>query len=281
MENVLDFLANNYIWFLIAAVVLAFALVGFIIDSKRKEKKRKNDENMTGSFNNEEQIQTTQQPVQQPVQTNTYVEPTPNAVQTQEQFSTPTQEPQVNQNITGEPMLNQEPMPTNAFVNENQSIASQASTTVEPIAPTIEPQINNQPSNSFINESQNVVPQAPVEQVVQTPAVEPALNRQPMQGNTFVNENQNVTPVQQTPVQTPNVAPNVASNIFEQPIKEAPTQAPNFSNFTNPTTVNPTAQNTTPNVAQNVAPNVGPQQPMQTPTGVNVAETLNFGEEQK
>ncbi len=39
MENILEFLENNYIWFLVAAVVLLFALIGFIVDSKRKQKK--------------------------------------------------------------------------------------------------------------------------------------------------------------------------------------------------------------------------------------------------
>lgn len=44
MSNILDFLENNYIWFLVAAAVLLFALVGFIVDSKRKQKK------MEGNF---------------------------------------------------------------------------------------------------------------------------------------------------------------------------------------------------------------------------------------
>lgn len=46
MSNILDFLENNYIWFLVAAAVLLFALVGFIVDSKRKQKK------MEGNFEN-------------------------------------------------------------------------------------------------------------------------------------------------------------------------------------------------------------------------------------
>lgn len=39
MESILNFLANNYLWFLIAAVVLAILLIIFIVDTKRKEKK--------------------------------------------------------------------------------------------------------------------------------------------------------------------------------------------------------------------------------------------------
>jgi len=37
MEKILDFLANYYIYFLIAAGVLFFALIGFIVDLKKKK----------------------------------------------------------------------------------------------------------------------------------------------------------------------------------------------------------------------------------------------------
>lgn len=35
----LDFLANNYIWFFVAAGLLVLALIGFIVESKKKVKK--------------------------------------------------------------------------------------------------------------------------------------------------------------------------------------------------------------------------------------------------
>ena len=38
MESVMSFLAEYYIWFFVAAIVLCFALIGFIIDSKKKQK---------------------------------------------------------------------------------------------------------------------------------------------------------------------------------------------------------------------------------------------------
>lgn len=38
MDSVMNFLADNYIWFFVAAGVLLFALIGFIIDSKKKQK---------------------------------------------------------------------------------------------------------------------------------------------------------------------------------------------------------------------------------------------------
>ena len=38
MESVMNFLAENYIWFFIAAGVLLFALIGFLIEGKSKNK---------------------------------------------------------------------------------------------------------------------------------------------------------------------------------------------------------------------------------------------------
>lgn len=38
MDTVLNFLADNYIWFMVGAVVLLFALIGFIVDGKKKKK---------------------------------------------------------------------------------------------------------------------------------------------------------------------------------------------------------------------------------------------------
>lgn len=38
MDNILSFLADNYKWFMLAAVLLLFALIGFIVDGKKKKK---------------------------------------------------------------------------------------------------------------------------------------------------------------------------------------------------------------------------------------------------
>lgn len=38
MDNILSFLADNYKWFMLAAVILLFALIGFIVDGKKKKK---------------------------------------------------------------------------------------------------------------------------------------------------------------------------------------------------------------------------------------------------
>lgn len=38
MKEISIFLANNYVWFIIIDVLLLFALIGFLIDNKKKEK---------------------------------------------------------------------------------------------------------------------------------------------------------------------------------------------------------------------------------------------------
>lgn len=38
MESVMNFLADYYIWFFVGAIVLCFALIGFIIDARKKKK---------------------------------------------------------------------------------------------------------------------------------------------------------------------------------------------------------------------------------------------------
>ena len=38
MNSVMNFLADYYIWFFVAALLLSFALIGFIIDTKKKQK---------------------------------------------------------------------------------------------------------------------------------------------------------------------------------------------------------------------------------------------------
>lgn len=38
MESVMNFLADYYIWFFVAALIFSFALIGFIIESKKRQK---------------------------------------------------------------------------------------------------------------------------------------------------------------------------------------------------------------------------------------------------
>lgn len=37
MEKIIDFIGNNYSWFLTITIILLFALIGYIIDSKRNK----------------------------------------------------------------------------------------------------------------------------------------------------------------------------------------------------------------------------------------------------
>lgn len=38
MTKFVEFLVNNYIWFLVGAIVLIFALIGYLVDTKNKKK---------------------------------------------------------------------------------------------------------------------------------------------------------------------------------------------------------------------------------------------------
>lgn len=37
MENIIEFIGNNYAWFLTITIILLFALIGYIVDSKRNK----------------------------------------------------------------------------------------------------------------------------------------------------------------------------------------------------------------------------------------------------
>lgn len=36
MQTVIDFLANNYLWFIIIALILIFALIGYLVDTSER-----------------------------------------------------------------------------------------------------------------------------------------------------------------------------------------------------------------------------------------------------
>ena len=38
MSVILEFLANNYIWFLVISLILIFALIGYLVDTKQDER---------------------------------------------------------------------------------------------------------------------------------------------------------------------------------------------------------------------------------------------------
>lgn len=37
MENIIEFISNNYVWFLTITLILLFALVGYIVDNNRNK----------------------------------------------------------------------------------------------------------------------------------------------------------------------------------------------------------------------------------------------------
>ena len=42
MQNILNFIENNYLWFLVISLIIIFILIGYIVDvTKPKEKKNK------------------------------------------------------------------------------------------------------------------------------------------------------------------------------------------------------------------------------------------------
>lgn len=40
MDTVIEFLLNNYLWFLVISLILIFALIGYLVDSMNKEAKK-------------------------------------------------------------------------------------------------------------------------------------------------------------------------------------------------------------------------------------------------
>lgn len=39
MQTFIDFLVNNYLWFLIISLILVFALIGYLVDTNEKKDK--------------------------------------------------------------------------------------------------------------------------------------------------------------------------------------------------------------------------------------------------
>lgn len=159
MENVMNFLADNYIWFFVAAGVLFFALIGFIIESRKKQKnefKGESIEENTKTTNNSEPVveNTTPTPVE-PIMPINNVENTPNTINNEQPaISTPlnsaieenenkeTTEPRASSGI--EYYNGPIEMPINAPIPEPMP---------EPIESISEPQVVNNFESSITNET--------------------------------------------------------------------------------------------------------------------------------
>lgn len=162
MESVINFLADYYIWFFVAAGVLCFALVGFIIESKKKDKNTFKGESIS---TNEQPVPST--PVENAMPTETasatnepqpeiaeVVEPTP-----AEPMSAHLETPEMHENVVTEdtmeindiPLKEEEKTPIE-FYSEPTGINNNEAT---PISETP----NEQPAVEMINENTNTQPQ--------------------------------------------------------------------------------------------------------------------------
>ena len=56
MQAFIDFLVNNYFWFLVISLILVFALIGYLVDTNEKKESvnLENDEKEIGSVNLEQ-----------------------------------------------------------------------------------------------------------------------------------------------------------------------------------------------------------------------------------
>ncbi len=162
MESVINFLADYYIWFFVAAGVLCFALVGFIVESKKKDKNTFKGESIS---TNEQPVPST--PVENAVPTETASvtnEPQPELAKTvqptpAESISAHLETPETPENAVTEdtmeindiPLKEEEKTPIE-FYSESTGINNNE---VTPISETP----NEQPAVEMINENTNTQPQ--------------------------------------------------------------------------------------------------------------------------
>lgn len=185
MDKVLNFLADNYLIFMIVAVVLLFALIGFIVDGKKKKQK------------NAEVVPATNVPPQ----------PLPAAVaaNTAPQAETVTAAP-------APAVAPQEPSLSGLEATAND-VNINTSTPVTPVAPVVETPV--QPAAPA---------EAPVESIFNTPAVEPAApaNEQP---TLVIEEPQTAAPATEAPAPEVMAAPAIGEtpSVPAPAAAEAPT----------------------------------------------------------
>lgn len=138
MENILNFLENNYIWFLIAAVVLLIALVGFIVDSKMKAKKKE------GNFGTLDNNVNQGNPVEAPAEmNNAEIAPNPATVNLAENTAMNDVTPAEN---------------TTPDINLNSSVTPESSETLS---------FNDVPAPQTNFEMPSVTPEEPKEEIIE------------------------------------------------------------------------------------------------------------------
>lgn len=60
MQTIIDFLVNNYLWFLIISLILIFALIGYLVDTSERAKKEDFLENDSLEEPNKEPLKVTE-----------------------------------------------------------------------------------------------------------------------------------------------------------------------------------------------------------------------------
>jgi len=200
MENVMNFLADNYIWFFVAAGVLFFALIGFIIESRKKQKNEFKGESI-------EETKTEETPV-------TPVTPVENATTPEEQSieentKTTNNSETVVENTTPTPV---EPiMPINNVENTPNTLNNEQPAISTPLNSAIEESENKEtietPASSGI-EYYNGPIEMPINAPIPEPMPEPIESiSEPQVVNNFessiTNETIEPTRIQPTPIVTP------------------------------------------------------------------------------
>lgn len=241
MDSILNFLADNYIWFMIGGVVLLFALIGFVIDDKKKNK----NENQSVETPVTNTATVNQVPLNQESNVVSNETPAPTVMPSEEgvqdftpseptlTFDTPANEvnePVISETTNlngdskiGEPITFETPSTTVSEVEPVQAVET-------PVVSAVEPSFNEMPSepaplefqtaNANVNENENVVTQnaepvintAAVEPQVQTPVVEPVVMPAPSldQVNTVPTQNVKEPDLIEIP-STPNTTENTTN----------------------------------------------------------------------
>ncbi len=148
----LDFLSEYYIWFFVAAVVLLFALIGFIVEGKKKKNKEFKGESINENVEStptNNGLEVNDIPVQEPtanVQPEPTVTPLENIQEPQTISETPTIEPV--QNTSAEQVDVKPVESSNITIGEPIQMQS------EPVIPTAPESFYDEPLMPEKNEEQ-------------------------------------------------------------------------------------------------------------------------------
>ena len=212
MDTFLTFLSNYYVWFLVAAGIFLFALIGLIIESSKKHKKDGNEGDTSG-IGTVESFRSGSAP--------TSVEPTPENIEVSNDvsFETPTESVE-------EPMLDLTAAPTMEGISlEAPSLGdTPVMETPSMEVPSLDTPVMETPSFEEAPAVEAPVMEAPAFEIVQdAPAMETPVAETPvMEAPTF-----EAAPTMDAPTFETVAAPEAPA--FETPAPETPVmEAPSF-----------------------------------------------------